>query len=164
MVATAGRNTKSTPRPFVSAAILEHRERRLGRVLLCVGAALATSVPFLIWDAAALWRAAVLFHLDTPFRADGMTLAAWLFGAEGGAMPSWLGPLVATLVLIGGTVWLRHRGLVAELALASTAYLALFFLSAYAFPNYYHFVMGLLLAGGLVKAIELENDAGERAA
>jgi hypothetical protein len=134
---------------------------RRGRSLLLLGVtAVATSVPFLIWSADDLYRSAVAFHFQTPFREDGLTVASFLHHTAQVRMPGWLGTVVGGAVMLAGAWLSRDRGLPALAAWGGLGYLFLFGLSAYAFPNYYHLVMGLFLVGGIL--VLEENLPGPR--
>ena len=131
--------------------------RRLDRALLTAVfaiSALSYGV-FLLWDAGALWKDVVLFHMETPFRKDALTLSAFLVHFLGvSPLPSWLslvglvGGSIAALFALrpaeGGVspcdsdrLWRFFVGLAFALLLTLV-------LSKHAFMNYYymvHFVM-----------------------
>jgi len=123
--------------------------RRPRYLAVLVAATAITSVPFLLWHAGAYWDA-MTAHSKSPFRADSITLASFLHHELKLSSPAWLGLALAS-VATALACWLApRRGLYGLLAWGGTIYLLLFFGSSYAFPNYYHFVMGLLLAATVV--------------
>jgi len=127
--------------PFLVAGARPRRE-----VLRITVLALATMgivlLPFLLWDATALLRATVLFHLASPFRPDtlgfGPAIAQTL-----GSLPTWLTalPVLAMLLVI------LVRGAWTPAGFAAGTGTLLFVLAAFAkqgFPNYYFLVIGAL--------------------
>ncbi len=146
--------------PWLLAALWGPRPGGWRRPALLVGAALATSAPFLLWDARALVDAVVGYHLTMHFRADGITAAAWLHQAGHAGLPGWIGGALAGALALAGLPWVRARGLVAHALGGTLLYLLLFFFSWHAFPNYLHFVGLLGVIGVLLLAAELDGQPG----
>jgi hypothetical protein len=141
---------------FAAPALLLLRTRRAFLIAASVG--LATVLPFLVWDAQAMWHSLVTFHLRTPFRLDGMTASAILASHGDAPLPAWLGPAIAAPIVAFSAWWFRSRGLVGVCVSSAAALACLFFFSQYAFSNYYHFVTVLLLLGALLAVAELERE------
>jgi hypothetical protein len=131
--------------------------RRRGAIAALVVAGIAAAVPFLIWSATDLYRSAVWFHFQTPFRADGMTVGSFVHHAFGVAWPGWIGAVAGLILSIAGAFLARKGGLLGVTTWGVATYLFLFGLSAYAFPNYYHFVMGLIAIAALLAHGEVEG-------
>jgi hypothetical protein len=138
--------------------------RRRGAIAALVVAAVATAVPFVIWSATDLYRSAVWFHFQTPFRADGMTVGSFVHHIFGVPWPGWIGAVAGLVLSIAGAFLARHHGLLGVTIWGVATYLFLFGLSAYAFPNYYHFVMGLIAIAALLAHGEVEGQGGVHSA
>jgi hypothetical protein len=128
--------------------------RRLRWALLAGACAVVTSIPFLAVNPRALFDSVVRYHLTTPYRPDGMTLTALLYRNYAFMPPGWAGPAAAAAVVLAGMAWAPRRGLTGVFAWTAASCLVLFAGSKYAFPNYYQFVMWLLLLSGLLALAE----------
>lgn len=126
------------------------------RLLLATAAGLSVAIPFLLWDAGALWRSVFGYHLNTPFRDDTLSIAAFTHHVFGWQPPTWVGFAFLLVFLGGGLYAVLRRGFVALAAWSSLALLWLFAGSSHAFANYYHCVLAYLLVAGLALAIENE--------
>jgi hypothetical protein len=135
-------------------------KRRL--LLVSFAAAVATAVPFLVWNPVALFKSVVVFHFNTPFRDDGMTLGAFLHHVFGIGIPASAGAVAALLLAAAACLFTPRRGLAGTMVWTAAIYLALFFGSSYAFPNYYQFVMGVLLIGALLTLSERNSRPDDR--
>jgi hypothetical protein len=124
-----------------------------GRYLRMMGVAilvaLATAVPFAVWNFGALWHDMVLFHLAQPFRADALSFAVPY------PVMTKVGPLLAVAMVawVAGCVWGRGKSSVALFAAAyGSALLVFVATSKQAFCNYYYLIGQTLLlaAAGMV--------------
>jgi hypothetical protein len=138
------------------APIWAFRIRKPAHLFAAAAAAAATTAPFVLWDAGALFRSVVQFHFNTPFRSDGLTFASLSSSLFGFLAPSWLGAVVALLLSLHACLLGRNRGLTGIFVWAAPMYLGLFFFSGYAFINYYHFVTGVILCGVILAASEIQ--------
>jgi len=128
--------------------------RRLYRALVIgVGAASSTVVPFMLWE----WRPTldgILFQVrpSVGFRADSLSLTALAWRITGVEPWHWLPE--ATQLVVGATAfaYLRHLGAGGLLLASAISLFASFLLATQAFLNYYHFVSILLLCSALVLA------------
>jgi len=123
---------------------------------------------FLVWDARALVEDVVLFHWESPFRADGLTLSAFIRAELAGpVLPSWLA--LAALAL-GALAWswrVRQapagtpiRIAIFWLGLAAT-FLTTLLLGKHAFCNYFYLVH-VLIALSLVWSRAADRAAGRQ--
>lgn len=128
---------------------------------LLIGVALvtgvSTAIPFLYWDAAALWRSTIGFHLGTPFRPDSMSLASFTYHAFKTLPPRWLDFAVFAPLLAAGVSAVRKQGVAAVPGWSAVSLLWLFAVGQHTFHNYYHGVGGFLLWGGITFAIENDH-------
>jgi hypothetical protein len=136
---------------FLPLAPLLAGEARVGRRTLRLVAwsllvALATVLPFLLWNPRALLRSTVLFHLAQPFRADSLSLAALWAWARGGVAPP---TTIPTLVLAGLAVaWALRRARPTPAGFAAGGALVLLAALAWAKQvhcNYHDLIIGVLL-------------------
>ena len=131
--------------PFWGTASREARWRIAG-----LAAALAVTIyaPFVLWDAAALWRGVVWFQVAQPFRWDALSWSAAIARA-GGPTLSPVPALVGGLLL---AVWAaaRTRAVHVALAMAALAWLVVVLANKQAFCNYYWLAAGLLAAAAAV--------------
>jgi hypothetical protein len=120
-------------------------ERKIWRVLLGIGVAVATAAPFIIWDFDSFWEGAILFNVTkTGFREDSLSITSALYPV--------MGPINKSLsVIVGGIVSLcafgvmRNQGLAGYCRAATLSTFAMFVFGSQAFCNYYYLVGGLLL-------------------
>jgi Glycosyltransferase family 87 len=131
----------------VLPVLLLYRDKGwLLRSLVAGAAALATLLPAILWGGADAWRSLVLFHAQTPIRADSGNLAGVLMAiGVRWAPPAWL----AILAAFGAAAAAGRRistpagfWRVTALALA-----VLFMLSRQAMPNYWYLVAVTALLG-----------------
>ncbi len=119
--------------------------RSLRSLLWFLLPAVLIALPFFIWDPAAFIQNAILFQIKTAFRADSLTLAAYLFNEHSILLGKWW-----TLVIgfgVSGLTFLlpsihQRTTLVFSFAII---FLSLFFLGTQGFCNYYYFACGLIL-------------------
>lgn len=108
------------------------------------GAALI--LPFFLLDPSGFWHSVVALQFKQPFRADSLSLPAWLwhFKESGPApLPTWLS--FAALLPVGAlVVWRGSRTPAGFAAGASALFVTFFALNKQAFCNYYFFVVGSL--------------------
>jgi hypothetical protein len=135
--------------------------RRLRPIAIAGLVILAIALPFILWDPAAIWRVAGSGHLQYSFRADTMGFSSFLHHTAGVRLPSWFGFAGAAALLVLAMFFARRRGLLGMAAWGSVIYLFQFAGSYQVFPNYYHFVMGLILLSGLLALAE--NEVGDLA-
>jgi hypothetical protein len=104
-----------------------------------------TWLPFVLWDRAGAWENGLLFQFRTPFRADGLTVAAVFHQWCGWTPTKWVAiGIGAGAAAIAGRVF--RRGTVSDSLYASLlATLAVFLTGSQAFCNYYYFLGSLML-------------------
>ena len=131
----------------LAVGLMAEIRRRVGwraMVGVAIGTAALTALPFFIWGPRDFMFSTVTFHVLQPFREDGSTIAALLHRAGLPMPPTWLGFLVAGVVLVG--VLMRAPRTPSGFSLAAATVLIAFFLfSKYAFMNYYFVGMVALL-------------------
>lgn len=129
------------PLAFVTFPMFRLRHAALG-----AGLAVATYVPFVLWDWPALFHANLGFVAGLPSRPDALSFVNWAWLALGVRVPYALAfPLAATMV---GYVVLRRRAepKVFGIALLVT-YFVFFTLNKWTFANYYFSLLGLAALG-----------------
>ena len=134
---------------LIGFVLLRTLRLRLGPtriVLVPVGIALATIIPFAIWNLPALVHSAVTSHLLMPFRLDAITIPALLARFQLPPTPPLLGYVLGAVTLV---VLLRGAPrTVAGFCFTTAVSLMVFFLfNKYAFMNYYYFVLVALACG-----------------
>lgn len=119
--------------------------RSLRSLLWFLVPAALIALPFFIWDPAAFIQNAILFQLKTAFRADSLTLAAYLFNEHSILLGKWW-TLFVGFGMSGMTFLLppTHQRATFVFSLA-IIFLSLFFLGTQGFCNYYYFACGLIL-------------------
>ncbi|WP_457252477.1 hypothetical protein [Pedococcus sp. P5_B7] len=124
------------------------------RVLACVGAGAAVTLPFIAWGPAAWWSSVVALQFQQPFRPDSTSIVAELAEVFGWTDPTWAGPVslvmgCAVAVVLAKTL----RPGVATFSLALGLCLGVtFLLSKQAFLNYYLVCAGALLLAAWSRA------------
>lgn len=109
-------------------------------------------VPYLVWDAEAIWRSLVTTVLETPPRMDALTLRAGLHhlgsdGHDGLLRACGAATCIALFLLL-----VRRARTLTDLTSATALAYAVVFLCGYqAFCNYYWFVAGLVAVDLLVR-------------
>ena len=119
---------------------------RLRHAALAAGLAVATYVPFVLWNWPALFHANLGFVAGLPSRPDALSFVNWAWLALGVRVPYAIAfPLAATMV---GYVVLRRRAepKVFGIALLVT-YFVFFTLNKWTFANYYFSLLGLAALG-----------------
>lgn len=145
------------------APIVMPQFRRARSWIIAGTVAAATFVPFVAWDARALYRSIVEFHFKTPFRDDSMNIASFLHHTAHVRTPTWMGVAMASACMLAGASLARTRGLAAALSWGGATFLLLFAGGSYAFPNYYHFVTALLIGAAFCALAEHEDPAAWQA-
>jgi len=129
---------------FFAFAALAARERR--RWLLAVfSSALATWLPFLLWDAGSAIDNGLLFQLRTDFRPDGLTLPSLLHAAFGWTPTKWMAVAVGSAVAGLAQRAFAGHGLGGLLYVGLLATSFAFFFGTQAFCNYFYFLGALSL-------------------
>ena len=143
----------------LAVGLLAEVRKRAGwgsMVGVAIGTAVLTAIPFFIWGPGDFIFSTVMFQVLQPFREDGATIAALLYRAGLPMPPTWLGFLVAAMVL--AVVLMRTPRTPTGFSMAAaTVLLAFFLFSKHAFMNYYFVAMVALLAA--VAATEIEDRA-----
>ena len=125
---------------------------------LALAAATASVIvlPFLLWNARALWDSLVTLQLHQPFRTDALNYAAFIKQTSGLQIPSFVGFGAAALTFI---FCLRRAPRTVAGFAVSTAftYLSFFAFGKQAFANYYYFVLAALCCAAA--AAHCENSA-----
>lgn len=143
---------------FFFAAFAFARRRNAQWIGLLAAAALPW-IPFLIWDAVAAVQNGVLFQFSTPFRPDGLTVAAAAYAAFGLAPPKAVAAIVGTAMML-----LCSRRLAGDSRVSAWLYggtlatFAAFLVGTQAFANYYHLLASCFLLILSVRRRE-EHDA-----
>ena len=104
----------------------------------------ASYLPFILWDAGALWRGVVTFQLVQPFRPDSLSWPAAVASWGGPRLPPWPAFVAAAGVAI--VTMLRARSAAGAIAGGAAAWLVLVIGNKQAFCNYYWLGAGLLCA------------------
>jgi hypothetical protein len=134
--------------------LIHCRRRRAWRPFMAgLAAAVATVMPFLIWNSRATF-AGIFFQVgpDIQFRPDSTSLTALMASTIGWRPWHWL-PEVVQLVVGGVAFWfLRDSGIAGLLLASAIALDASFLMGTQAFVNYYVFVATLLLFSAMVLA------------
>ena len=131
----------------------ESLRQRLRLIAEAAAVAIGVSLPFLIWNPAALYHDLVTVQLLAPFRPESLSLPGWWFSSAtaGRHLPTWLGfaALIPTTAL---ALW-RPRPSAARFATAvALVMMGFFFCSKMAFVNYYVCVLGALAAAVAVRS------------
>ncbi len=136
--------------------MLRPRWRSLGLAALV---ALATVLPFLIWNFRATVEYGLLFTLQhVPFRTDALSIPAWLhhtYHWQCGKLPALCAQLGVGAICFA---LLRRRRLGGFLLLSGASLYASFLAGSQAFTNYYFVVGGLLVLAALVLVAPGQDD------
>jgi hypothetical protein len=105
--------------------------------------AVLLTLPFIIWDARAMFYDLLQVQINQPFRRDALSVLAWVANRYGVMLPQWIG---VALVVPATFVALRYAPrTVSGFAMAvGFVFFTFFAFSKQAFANYYVFVMGAL--------------------
>ena len=140
--------------PLLGLLLGDRSWRRWGRpILLSLGIAALTLLPFAIWDLRALWHDLVLTLVAMPFRPDAISFAVRLrFLLK-------IGPVL----VLGFLLWVavRVRGVALFAAAYGLAMLLFFATSRQAFANYYFLIAQALFAAAALYRSPVV-DANER--
>jgi len=108
-----------------------------------LGVAILCTLPLAVWDWSSFIQSTIMTHFNSPFRADALTVNAWLFRTFDMQLPKW----ISFVVLWPAIAWVvcksarRPAGLAIGIAAVS---LVFFIFSKQAFLNYYTFTVGAL--------------------
>lgn len=131
---------------------------RLRHAVVAGALAVATYVPFVLWDWPALFHANLGFVAGLPSRPDALSFVNWAWLALGVRVPYAIAfPLAAAMV---GYVVLRRRAepKVFGIALLVT-YFVFFTLNKWTFANYYFSLLGLAALGAAMSLHERDAPA-----
>lgn len=126
---------------FLPYFILERKWKLIAVTLLTTG---ATLLPFLFWDPHGLLEQGILFQLQTPFRADSLSLPSFLHPFVGHTTKL-LGMIVGLLAGAVSSFYFRRERLSGFLWAVTLTSFLLFLFGGQAFCNYYYFLGGLIL-------------------
>ena len=100
-------------------------------------------MPFIIWDARALFYDLLQVQINQPFRRDSLSAFAWIANSSGVLLPQWLG---LALVVPATLVAFRYapRTVSGFAMAAGFVFFTFFAFSKQAFVNYYVLVLGAL--------------------
>jgi hypothetical protein len=123
------------------ALTLGVRRRRF--LLGLMGAALVSTLPFVLWDPKAFLENVVLLQAREPFRIDSLSYLSWAARAGWGMGSLAWSVAAASVALMIGLLRTPNTpaGLAASLALS---WMVMFAFGSKAFCNYYFFVIGVL--------------------
>ncbi len=135
-----------TSKQYVVLAIpllIRLRRASMNAWLWAAVAAIALTMPFIIWDFSALVSKTLLFFFESPGRADSLSV----YGAmarSGVELPAWVS-LGIWLLAVGWLTWKMPRSLAGWLFSMATSWLIFFLLGKQAFINYFYFISFTLL-------------------
>lgn len=157
-VAVATKQPAALGAVLIGGVLLARDRRAALRLGLAAAAAFSALVlPFVLWDAAGLYRMTLQVPLSQAMRTDALTLVALLAREAGVTWPGALSALlyVATLVALGVGLRRRQDGLRPERLLTALGLLygVVFLFGKQAFANYWAFAALLVLAGRAVAPV-----------
>jgi hypothetical protein len=120
--------------------------------LEALAVAAAVTLPFFVWGPADFVNDVVLFQLRQPFRADAMSIPAFLFDFTGWKAPGAVAVVGAAAAL--AAVW-KKTGPAEPWRLpmaVALVYMAFFLCAKQAFCNYYYFAGSVILSGAALGA------------
>jgi len=140
--------------------VLVRPTRRQAVLALAVG--VASVLPFLVWDPAAVLHSTVSAVSALPPRRDALTVPNWLDRRFGTSLPVGGGFLAASVVAISAVVWLR-RSVACFTAAVAMTYALFFAFNRFAFANYYFLLVGAcaLAAAGALHPAPLARSASD---
>lgn len=94
-------------------------------------------LPFVIWNPFEFFNRNVLHFFRLPIQTDSLGLTAY-FWEHGLLIPRWLSPILASLVSLGLSFYLRRFGLLGYLHTVILTFYCLFLFGQQAFANYYY--------------------------
>jgi hypothetical protein len=120
--------------------------RQLVRIYgVSIGVAAAVTLPLALWHPEASYRSILLFQILQPFRADSLSVPAWLVANGHEPLTGWLS--FGVVLPAAALAWWRAPRTPAGFAAAFGACLFVFFAFAkQAFCNYYFATFGVLCA------------------
>jgi hypothetical protein len=121
----------------------DSRENHLRLAAKAAAVAVVLTLPFMIWDARALFYDLLQVQINQPFRRDSLSAFAWVANRYDIVLPQWIG---VALVVPATVVALRYAPrTVSGFAMAvGFVFFTFFAFSKQAFVNYYVFVLGAL--------------------
>lgn len=120
-------------------------ERRPRRIALAAGVALATVLPFFVWDRASFIQYGLLFLLRTAFRPDGLTLLSALHVLTGFEAGKSISLVMGFAVGVYTMYRFRHMGLEGWRWATLLTTFSMFLVGSQAFANYYYFIGAMIL-------------------
>ncbi|MBL8911713.1 MAG: hypothetical protein JNM17_13560 [Archangium sp.] len=147
--------------PLLPLLLGTYKPRELGKFLLKAAILPAIiTLPFLLWSPGAFFNSVVAFQAKQPFRADALSVMAWL-AQNGGPML----PLNLSFLLAGGaaglSAWKSEKSASAFSAALALTLLFFFFFAKQAFTNYYYLILACLCAAAAAGGAALVS--GDRA-
>lgn len=138
----------AAPSLLVAVVLLRTVRDRIGAVrafALSSAVALATILPFFLWNPGRFVHSVVVFHVLQPVRVDAVSIPGWLARADVATGPAWIAFFAAAFALMLVLRWAPRTpaGYAAGIAVV---YLVFFLTSKQAFMNYYYFVLVALVA------------------
>lgn len=118
----------------------------------------ATWLPFLIWDAESAVRNGLLFQFGTPFRTDGLTLAAAVHRWLGWESTKWVAIGAGLAVSVVCRLKFSDERVSGPLYSSVLTTLAGFLCGSQAFANYYYFLGAMIL---FLIALRLREEGDE---
>ncbi len=106
-------------------------------------AAMAATLPMVLWDPSAFWHSAVTFHLHQPFRTDALSYAVWWLDIGGDRPGAGLGFLAMALGM-ALSLWRCPRTPAGFAAAVAMTYFPFFAFNQQAFANYYFLIIGAM--------------------
>jgi hypothetical protein len=121
-------------------------------------AALAVTLPMVLWNVHAFWHSAAAELLNNPFRIGSLNFAAvWVRGGHG-PPPGWMAVVLGVIAAVIA-LWRAPRTAAGFALAVALIYLGFFALAKQAFGNYYFLTIGSL-CGAVATAQATEEDTG----
>ena len=118
--------------------------RQVARFYVTAGlTAAVTILPFFLVGPGKFFASVVAFEGKQPFRADSLSVMAWLAHVGGPLLPEWL-PFLLVLPVIALALWRGPRTPAGFAAGSALVFLVFFAFAKQAFANYYFFCTGAL--------------------
>jgi hypothetical protein len=129
--------------PLVWLLVEEPRSWKTFAVLLAKAAvvALAITVPFLLWNPRAFYRAVAAFQFLQPFRLDALSFLVWIHHNVPQLKIERWAPFASILPVTAFALWRCARSPAGFAAAVTLVYLLFFAFNKQAFANYYYFVV-----------------------
>jgi hypothetical protein len=147
----------------LAVVLMRDLGRRVGRLWFAViplAVAVATVIPFVIWDAGSFIYSTVTVHVLQPFRDDSISVGATLVRIGLPATPEWLGFILGALALLL-IAWRAPRTPAALSAGSAVVLITFYLFSKQAHLNY--FFPALVALAIAIAVAEPDETAAERA-